>query len=105
MKLIFLKKWKFWRHLLVGTFLTFSILFFTLVLIAYFKQDEIVQKILTTLNEDFEGEIEDSHISPFENFPYISIDLHHLKIYESKQNHFDPIVSLEDCLLHRIWLI
>ena len=98
MKFGFLKRWKFWRRLIIWLILAPVLLFFTTVLIVYWKQDAIVQELITTLNEDFVGEIEidDSHVSPFENFPYISIDLDHVRIYEDKENHKDPIVDIAD---------
>lgn len=98
MKFGFLKRWKFWRRLIIWSLLVPVLLFFTVVLIVYWKQDAIVQKLITDLNKDFVGEIEieDSHVSPFENFPYISIDLDHVKIYEDKENHKDPILDIED---------
>ena len=89
---------KFWKRFIVIVILAPVVLFLSVVLIAYWKQDEVVQKLVSTLNKDFVGEItiEDSHISPFENFPYISIDLDHVKIYETKENHREPVLSLED---------
>lgn len=53
----------------------------------YIKQDQIVKELVTTLNEDFKGRIEldDSHVSPFVNFPYVSIDLDHVRIFEGKE--------------------
>ena len=74
------------------------LLFWTVVLIVYWKQDEIVQELIATLNEDFVGEIEikDSHIAPFENFPYISIDLEHVKVFETKEDHEEPILDIAD---------
>ena len=94
----FLKRWKFWKRLLIWSIITPIVLFFTVVAIAYWKQDAMVQKIITDLNSDFVGEIEieDSHISPFENFPYISVTLDQVKIYEDKENHKDPILALEN---------
>ncbi|MDG1914631.1 MAG: AsmA-like C-terminal region-containing protein [Crocinitomix sp.] len=94
----FLKRWKFWRRLLIWSLIAPILLFFTVVAIVYWNQDAIVQKLITDLNDDFIGEIEieDSHVSPFENFPYISITLDNVKFYEDKQNHKDPIVSLEN---------
>jgi hypothetical protein len=98
MKFGFLKRWKFWRRLIVWTILAPVLLFFTTVLIVYWKQDAIVQELISGLNEDFVGEIviEDSHVSPFENFPYISIDLDHVQIFEDKTNHKEPIVDIAD---------
>lgn len=98
MKFGFLKRWKFWRRLIIWSLIAPVILFFTVVLIVYWKQDAIVQKLISDLNEDFVGEIEieDSHVSPFENFPYISIDLDNVKIFEDKQNHKEPILDIQD---------
>ena len=94
----FLKRWKFWRRVLIWTTAIPVFLFLTVVAIAYWKQDAIVKKIVTDLNADFVGEIEigGSHLSPFENFPYISITLDDVKIFEDKENHKDPILSLEN---------
>lgn len=98
MKFGFLKRWKFWRRMIIWLIVAPIILFFTVVLIVYWKQDAIVQELISTLNEDFKGEveIEDSHVSPFENFPYISIDLENVKLYESKEDHAEPILDLKD---------
>ncbi|MFY7991031.1 MAG: hypothetical protein ACOVO3_09865, partial [Fluviicola sp.] len=67
--------------------------------IVYVKQDAIVQEVLTHFNQDFEGKIaiKESHISPFAAFPYISIDLEGLKVYESKDQKKVPLVSITDC--------
>lgn len=64
----------------------------------YLKQDAIVQRLLASLNESYAGriEIEDSHISIFQNFPYISIDLEQIKIYENKEMNQSPIVQVKD---------
>ena len=61
-----------------------------------------------TANEDFEGRIsiKDSHISPFANFPHISIDLEDLRIFESKEKNADEIVHLKDLYLgFNLWSI
>jgi len=93
----FLNRRKFWKRLILWVIAFPFILLFTVVIIAYWKQDAIVQELISNLNEDFTGEIEveDSHINLFENFPYISIELDHVAVYEDKENHKDPIVGLE----------
>ena len=52
-------------------------------------------------NKDFNGKIEvgGSHIAPFANFPNISIDLEHLKIYESKADSAACLLHLKDTYL------
>ena len=106
MKFRFLKSWKFWRRLVIWTLIIPIFLLSILISIVYFNQDKIVQELITELNQDFIGEVEidGSHISPFEAFPYISIDLEHVMIYEDKLNHKDPIVSAEDIYVgFNIW--
>jgi hypothetical protein len=45
-----------------------------------------VQQLINTANQNFAGKlkVKSSHISPFTNFPYVSIDLEHVKIFEHK---------------------
>jgi hypothetical protein len=67
----------------------------------FWNQDSIVQELIETANKDFKGtlEIKDSHISPFSNFPYISIDLDHLKVYENKSKDSEPLMDVADVYL------
>ncbi len=84
------------------------VLFFALVLVVYIKQDAIVQELISDLNEDFNGamEIEDSHISMFENFPYISIDLEHFKVFETKSKQNEALVDVDDLYVgFNLWTI
>ena len=48
-----------------------TVLFSIVIVIFYWKQDAIIQELISTLNEDFKGKVEigESHVSPFENFP------------------------------------
>jgi len=84
---------------LIGITMSLLMLFAATVAVAYTKQDEIVQELLTKANKDFVGrvELDGSHISVFADFPYIDIDLEHLRIYESKSDSTRPIVELADC--------
>ena len=106
MKFGFLKRRKFWiRSILVLPLIpifSFSIL----IAILYWKQDHFVQELVATLNEDFEGhfEINGSHISPFENFPYISIDLEELTLYENDSKKGKHILDIHDVYVgFNIW--
>lgn len=85
------------------------ILLFSIVVgIAYWKQDEIVQELIQDINKDFTGaiEIKGSHISPFENFPYISIDLEQVKVYEDKSKSTTPLIDVHDAYLgFNLWTI
>jgi len=85
-------------------FLSFSILLALVLLIfaagiaiVYQKQGQLVQQALADYNEQIEGRIslEYSKVSPFANFPYISIDLHGIRAFEHKQDSL-PLLHLED---------
>jgi hypothetical protein len=77
---------RFWKRIVLGIILIPLLLFGALLIMIIWKQDEIVQELISKANEDFAGEIRiaDTHISLFENFPYISIDLDHVKVFEDK---------------------
>ncbi|MCE2681446.1 MAG: AsmA-like C-terminal region-containing protein [Cryomorphaceae bacterium] len=84
MTLAFLKRKKFWKRFVLFAFIAPVILFFTVLLIVYAKQDAIVRELIETANKDFKGaiRIKGSHVAPFANFPYISIDIEGLEIFE-----------------------
>jgi hypothetical protein len=69
--------------------------------VVYFSQDSIVQKSLKSVNETFVGELEidDSHVAPFANFPYISIDLEGVRFYENKKRNTKPLYEAKDLYL------
>ncbi|MDP3556117.1 MAG: AsmA-like C-terminal region-containing protein [Bacteroidota bacterium] len=92
------KRKKILKRLLISFFLAPLFLVTTLVIVLYYKQDGLVQHLITELNADFNGsvEIKDSHISLFENFPYISIDLEEVKVYEDKTHNSKIIVDVDD---------
>lgn len=78
-----LARWKKW---IIGILVIPVLLFVVTIVIVYWKQDAIVQEVITTLNQDFKGTVqaEGSHVAPFASFPYISIDLEKVSIYEGK---------------------
>ncbi|MEO1213673.1 MAG: AsmA-like C-terminal region-containing protein [Bacteroidota bacterium] len=63
-----------------------SLLGFTLVYVSQ-NQQAIVQAEIDALNQGFQGKISvgETHLAPFENFPYISIKVDSVKIFESKE--------------------
>lgn len=95
------KKKKWLTRLILGVILIPVLLFTTVVAVIFWKQDHIVQKLITTVNEDFTGKLEvgGSHVSPFGNFPYISIDLDHVKVFESKSVATTPLLDIQDVYL------
>lgn len=87
-----------WKKLIILLVIVPLLVFGGLLAIVFWKQDSIVQELITTVNNDFVGElrIEDSHISPFANFPYISIDLDHVSVYESKDTASKALLEIND---------
>ncbi|HMP99034.1 MAG TPA: AsmA-like C-terminal region-containing protein [Cyclobacteriaceae bacterium] len=77
------------------------LVFTSAILLVYWKQDSIVQEVITSLNSNYKGEIiiKDSHISPFANFPYVSIDLEELKIYEEKGRAGKAVLEVRDAYI------
>jgi hypothetical protein len=81
MKAKFLKRIVFWT--LVIPLVVFAII----LLIAYAKQDAIVQSQIATLNTTYKGKIAvgEYHLAPFESFPDISIKIDDIVVHESKE--------------------
>jgi len=92
---------KIWKRVLMLLVLAPVLLFGITIAVIYWKQDAIVQEFITTANADFVGELEvdGSHISPFANFPYISIDLDHVTVFEDKSKSTEPLLDIKDVYL------
>ena len=69
--------------------------------IVYFNQQTVVKDMVDYLNEDFKGKLEigGSHISPFANFPYVSIDLENVKVYEGKNENSSLLLHIKDAYI------
>ncbi|MEM7551619.1 MAG: AsmA-like C-terminal region-containing protein [Bacteroidota bacterium] len=92
---MFKNKWFRIFLFLIGGFAAFVFIVFA---IAYTQQNRIIQEALTQVNQSFKGrlEVSGSRISPFENFPYISIDLQNLEVYESKSQDDKALIHIRD---------
>lgn len=68
-----------------------------LSLVVVFKKDVLIEQALDYAHRQIPGRISvrETRLAPLENFPYISIDLKGLEIYESKSA-TSPIVQLND---------
>ena len=97
----FYKRRKFWKRFFILLLAIPLFLVGVSIGILYIKQDDIVQTLISSLNKDFKGKIEikDSHITPFDNFPYISVDLENVKIYESKEDSSLIIADIKEVFL------
>jgi hypothetical protein len=89
------------KKLLLTVLIIPFLLFVLFTTILYYKQDTIVKNLVQTINNDFVGEVslKNSHISPFANFPYISIDLEGVKIHQDKNKDKAPILDVKDIYL------
>ena len=86
-------------RLFFGIIIIVPVIFFTLLVgIIYYYQDSIVQHAIVVANKDLKGRfsVSGSHVAPFANFPQISIDLEHVKVYESKKKNADCLVHVND---------
>lgn len=102
MKFTFLARKKFWKRLIFMSIILPVALFTLVIAIAYYKQDEIVKELIANANRDFNGtvQLKGSHISPFANFPQISIDLEDLKLFEGKStNKKEQVLHFNDCYI------
>lgn len=92
------KSIRFWRKMAIGVVLIPVVVFSAAIAVLYYFQDGVVKELVEELNVDFTGslEIADSHIAPFETFPYISIDLEHVKVFEDKNKNTIPLVDVEE---------
>lgn len=101
-------KIKTWKKVVGLSILIPLLLFGVLCTVLIFKKDAVVAELLKTANDDFKGTIalQGTTISPFENFPYISIDLKGLTVFETKNTTQKPILNLEDVYIgFDIWTI
>ncbi|MFY0255749.1 AsmA-like C-terminal region-containing protein [Chitinophaga sp. 30R24] len=65
--------------------------------ILYSQQERLTQMAVKELNKQFAGELVISHssISPFSNFPYISIALHDVRFFADKKMQGKPLYDVE----------
>ncbi len=91
-----MKKWKFWKRSILGVFITFLTIISIAIIILVWQQDRVVQNIVNGFNDDFQGAIVigDTDISPFANFPFISVVIESVQVYEDKADMFAPILDV-----------
>jgi len=98
MKFIFLKKRRFWwRFIALAIVLPISLLG-ALLLYIHNAQKDIIADEITALNQQHKGLIvlADSKLSLFGNFPYISMKLYDLRIYETKADNAPLIMDIDN---------
>ena len=84
---------------ILGILLTvLSVVLSGVIGVFYLQQDKLVSQLIEQLNHDFHGRIEisGSHISPFRQFPYISVDLEDVRIFETKEPGSEILLEVAD---------
>lgn len=81
-----------------GVALALLLFFSTVALWLSARQEALVQELLTSVNAGITGSVRigSSRIALFANFPYISIDLKSVAVYESKDQTRAPALQLRD---------
>ncbi|MCE7990983.1 MAG: AsmA-like C-terminal region-containing protein [Roseivirga sp.] len=90
-----------WKKIFIGLASFFGLLILTVVGLIHFKKDEMITRALEEFNAGVPGRlsIEETRISAFENFPYVSIDLRHTQVYEDKVTGSEAIIDIEDAYI------
>lgn len=73
-------------------------IFTLLTSVLIIKKDSLVKSIVNDLSENYVGDFmfEEVSISPFENFPYISLDLKKFTFFEDKDHTKSPLMQVDD---------
>jgi hypothetical protein len=106
LKFKFLKRKKFWWWFVSITIFLPVVLFSILLLVIYLNQDAIIQGQVDAMNKEHKGLIVvgESHLEPFAHFPYISIKVDDVKIYETKKKGASIIMDVADIYVDfNIW--
>ncbi len=96
-KLRFIKKRRFWWRFITVSIIIPIALLGALLLYIHSAQDEIIRDEITSLNQQYQGliSIDNSKLSLFGNFPYVSMKLYNLRIYETKEDNAPKIMDIK----------
>ncbi|MDB4292165.1 AsmA-like C-terminal region-containing protein [Maribacter sp.] len=89
---------KFWKRILLILLLVPILVAGGLVLYIQSNQSEIIKGEIAKLNQEHEGRISigESELSLFSNFPYISIKVDDVQIFETKEDKAPIIMNVKD---------
>lgn len=92
------KRRKFWQRLLLICILLPFLFIGAIILIVVQNQDELAQREIAALNKTHQGliAIGETHIAPFKKFPYISVKVDSVQVYESKAQDAELILEVAD---------
>ncbi|MBW1295008.1 AsmA family protein [Aquimarina litoralis] len=89
---------KFWKRILVVLILAPTLVIGGLMLYIQNNQSEIIQGEIAKLNKEHKGLIKvgESELSLFSNFPYVSIKVYDVQIFETKEEDASTIMDVKD---------
>ncbi len=93
-----LKIRKLWKHVLLILIFIPILLIGSLILYIQSNQSEIIKEEIVKLNKEHKGliRIGKSKLSLFENFPYISLKIYDVQIFETKERNASVIMDVKD---------
>ncbi|WP_299899843.1 AsmA-like C-terminal region-containing protein [uncultured Aquimarina sp.] len=93
-----MKRKKFWKRILLIVILAPILVVGGLMLYIQSNQSEIIQGEIEKLNKEHKGlvSIGESELSLFSNFPYVSIKVYDVKIFETKEDNAPVIMDVKD---------
>ena len=97
-KVIALKLQKRWKGILSIVIVVTGVLIGGLLLYVRSHQNQIIKDEIALLNEAYKGRITvgNSELSIWGNFPYLSIKVYDIKIFETKADDAPLIMEVED---------
>lgn len=89
---------KFWKRILLLLILVPLVLVGALILYIQSNQSDIIKGEVEKLNREHQGLIRvgDSELSLFDNFPYISLKVYDVQIFETKEDNAPVIMDVKD---------
>ena len=93
-----MKNKKFWKRILLALILVPTLIVAVLILYIQSYQSEIIKGEITKLNQEHKGlvSVGESELSIFKNFPYISIKVDDVQIFETKEDNAPIIMDVKD---------
>lgn len=89
---------KFWKRIILLLILVPIVLVGVLILYIQSNQSDIIKSEIEKLNREHQGLIlvGDSELSLFNNFPYISVKVYDVQIFETKEDNAPVIMDVKD---------
>ena len=89
---------KFWKRILLALIIVPILIVGGLILYVQSNQSEIIKSEIAKLNEEHEGLVRmgDSKLSLFGNFPYVSIKVYDVQVFETKMDDAPVIMDVKD---------